>query len=73
LKKAYESPSIEKIVFNYRDQIVVASAGSQNNDVLGDNNPSGGEQFVQWVAPGLSIPGCTSDFACSSVFNSIGA
>lgn len=30
MKKAYETPSVEKIAFNYRDQVVAAS-GDENN------------------------------------------
>lgn len=28
MKKTYETPSVEKIAFKYRDQVVVASNGS---------------------------------------------
>lgn len=31
MKKIYETPSVEKIKFNYRDQVVVAS-GADDND-----------------------------------------
>ena len=33
MKQTYETPSVEKIQFNYRDQVVVASA--LNNNMLG--------------------------------------
>ncbi|MBR3763133.1 MAG: hypothetical protein IKK57_01105 [Clostridia bacterium] len=29
MKKTYETPSVEKIAFQYRDQVVVASGGHQ--------------------------------------------
>ena len=35
MKKFYETPSAEKIAFNYRDQIVAASGGSIQNDKYG--------------------------------------
>lgn len=37
MKKFYETPSAEKISFNYREQVVAASGGS-----TGDTTPSGG-------------------------------
>lgn len=33
MKQTYETPSAEKIQFNYRDQVVVASG--MNNNMLG--------------------------------------
>ena len=29
MKKSYETPSVEKIKFNYRDQVVAASGGDE--------------------------------------------
>lgn len=29
MKKVYEKPTVEKIAFNYRDQVVATSGGSQ--------------------------------------------
>ena len=35
MKKVYETPTVEKIAFNYRDQVVAASGGEGN--VTGGN------------------------------------
>ena len=31
MKKIYETPSVEKVAFQYRDQVVAASAGGYND------------------------------------------
>ena len=54
MKKTYEAPSVEKIAFMYRDQVVVASGG---------NNPSGSCTY-HWhndQQPGLDS-GCHIDW-----------
>lgn len=33
MKKTYETPSVEKIAFQYRDQVVAASGGQSCQDV----------------------------------------
>lgn len=42
MKKTYETPSVEKIAFQYRDQVVVASGGTTckpiYENVDGDGN-----------------------------------
>ena len=40
MKKAYEAPSIEKIAFNYRDQVVAASGGEMSGQNTGNNGSS---------------------------------
>ena len=47
MKKTYETPSVEKIAFQYRDQVVVAS-GCQSVWVnTGDNSCSNGDNRHQ--------------------------
>lgn len=58
MKKYYETPSVEKISFRYRDQVVVAS-GTQNGD---------GNTIGKWTNnPGTS--GCKWYFAEASGAN----
>ena len=45
MKMKYETPSAEKISFNYRDQIVAASAGGGGS--TGDTGGSTGTGIVQ--------------------------
>lgn len=69
MKKSYETPSVEKIKFNYRDQVVAASgtlnSGTSDQDI---DNPSTGEVIIGRIAEGLSINGC-SDFRCDSLMD----
>ena len=44
MKKLYEAPSVEKIAFNYRDQVVAAS---------GENESSAGTNTGSNSRPGL--------------------
>ena len=53
MKKVYEAPAVEKIAFQYRDQVVVASGNNQwvntgskgctdgNNTQVNENTPNG--------------------------------
>lgn len=67
MKKTYEAPSIEKIAFNYRDQVVAASGVfAGDNGVI--DRPSTGEQIATRVAQSMGIPGCES-ISCNSLFN----
>lgn len=53
MKKIYETPSVEKIKFNYRDQVVAASGDQEN--VTGSNGSqmilvtcgSGTDEFLE--------------------------
>ena len=52
MKKTYETPSVEKISFNYRDQVVAASGGSRSS---GSSRTDGSfcgrvEDFINQVA-----------------------
>ena len=38
MKKIYETPTVEKIRYNYRDQVVAASAGGSDDSSSGYNN-----------------------------------
>lgn len=55
MKKAYEAPSVEKIAFNYRDQVVAASG---NPAGLGDDSPTRGEQIIGRILEGLGQSWC---------------
>lgn len=47
MKKTYETPSVEKVVFQYRDQVVVASAGGcilTKNAQVGSDECYGGSE-----------------------------
>ena len=46
MKKTYETPSVEKIAFQYRDQVVVASGGHQAGceQVYSHSTPADGTQ-----------------------------
>ena len=35
MKKLYEAPTVEKIRFNYRDQVVAASGANEDQVLLG--------------------------------------
>lgn len=54
MKKTYETPSIEKIAFQYRDQVVAASGHQPNCEWKHvDTSPAGGtecenSELVQW-------------------------
>ena len=55
MKKTYEAPSVEKIAFMYRDQVVVASGGNAGSCTYHyDNNQPGvdGNCFKHWVSAG---------------------
>lgn len=52
MKKSYEAPSAEIIKFNYRDQVVAASGGS---DFLGENNSNNFDDQTPTVNPGGHI------------------
>ena len=45
MKMKYETPSAEKISFNYRDQVVAASGGEGGNG--GNSGNGGGNSWVQ--------------------------
>ena len=53
MKKQYETPSVDKINFNYRDQVVAASGdipGEVPGGVSGgNNNNSGGSGFIDVI------------------------
>ena len=67
MKKSYETPSVEKITFNYRDQVVAASGGVGSGGAGQDgNSPSAGEQFIGRIAEGLGFSTCKG-YECSSL------
>lgn len=70
MKKTYETPTVDKIAFRYRDQVVAASGTLNSGAPEWDgDNPSTGEVIIGRIAEGLGINGC-STFQCSSLMNS---
>ena len=52
MKKVYEAPSVEKIKFNYRDQVVAASAGDGTETTSNGYNSSACnaiDQIIGWL------------------------
>lgn len=49
MKKEYITPTAEKIRFNYRDQVVAASGGSQSAGGNGYSNETGCD-VLNWIA-----------------------
>ena len=65
MKKTYEAPSIEKIAFNYRDQVVAASGAlAGDNGVI--DTPSTGEQIISRLAESMGVSQC-SGYQCTSL------
>lgn len=52
MKKVYESPSVEKIAFRYRDQIVAASADNVNQENITGSNTRESSlcTTIDWIA-----------------------
>ena len=51
MKKSYETPSVEKIKFNYRDQVVAASGSTSIEPQTGETER---EFFRRLLADGIS-------------------
>ena len=66
MKKTYDAPSVEKIAFRYRDQVVAASGSDPI--AQGGNTPSVGEQILSRVLQGIGIDGC-ENYECTSLAN----
>ena len=66
MKKNYEAPSVEKIAFNYRDQVVVASGGKEIADLPFVDVASNGKQFVCRLLAGVGVDGCAV-YECQSL------
>lgn len=56
MKKVYAPPTVEKIAFRYRDQVVAASGSDPV--IQGDNTPSTGEQIIGRILEGLGVETC---------------
>lgn len=66
MKKVYETPTVEKISFRYRDQVVAAS-GVPGTDALDQGDaPSTGEQIIGRIAEDFGISGC-ANYECTSL------
>lgn len=55
MKKTYESPSVEKIAFQYRDQVVVASGGG-HTCIIKWTDQSGQENCTYTVTQNSESP-----------------
>ena len=67
MKKLYETPSVEKIAFRYRDQVVVASGEAGSGGAgQGGNSSSAGEQFIGRILEGIGVSTCKG-YECSSL------
>ena len=66
MKKHYDTPSVEKLAFRYRDQVVAASGGDPITQ--GGNTPSVGEQILSRIFQGIGIDGC-ENYECTSLAN----
>lgn len=62
MKKIYETPSVEKIKFNYRDQVVAASGGTNETQTTGDQWWSGctswediGKEVGKYLLEAISV------------------
>ena len=65
MKKVYETPTVDKIAFNYRDQVVAASGAlAGDNGVI--DTPSTGEQIISRIAEGLGWNICNG-YQCTSL------
>ena len=76
MKKQYETPSVDKINFNYRDQVVAASGdipGEVPGGVSGGNNGGNGDSGVLGAIGGF-ISGIADAFGrnCSGWVDSWG-
>lgn len=52
MNRTYEKPEADKISFNYRDQVVAASAGDKCVDrwiYIGDNSCTDGNQHLEHI------------------------
>lgn len=69
MKKTYETPTVEKISFRYRDQVVAAS-GMAGTDALDPGDaPSTGEQIIGRILEGLGVSIC-ENYECRVFANS---
>ena len=66
MKKTYEAPTVDKIAFNYRDQVVAASAGGEggnqsSNPTIGSmTSESWGQNGCKWyVAEAVGLGLCS--------------
>ena len=60
MKRPYEAPSVEKIAFRYRDQVVAASGGPVANSDTDVGNSAGdrANQVVDNLLNGAGISSC---------------
>ena len=66
MKKFYEAPTVEKISFRYRDQVVAASGVLGTGAPDQGNTPSTGEQIIGRIAEGFGVSTCKG-YECSSL------
>ena len=66
MKKTYETPTVEKISFRYRDQVVAASGTLNSGAPDQGNTPSTGEQIIGRILEGLGVSTCKG-YECSGL------
>lgn len=66
MKKLYEPPTVEKISFRYRDQVVAASGVQGTGAPDQGDTPSTGEQLIGRILEGLGVSTCKG-YECSSL------
>ena len=69
MKKTYETPTVDKIAFRYRDQVVAASGTLNSGAPDQGNTPSTGEQIIGRILEGLGASIC-ENYECRLVANS---
>ena len=69
MKKTYTSPTVEKIRFNYRDQVVAASGMlNSSGPEQPPENPTLGEQIKDYLFQAGGWSGCDA-YECRSLAN----
>lgn len=69
MKKVYEAPTVEKISFRYRDQVVAASGTLNSGAPDQGDAPSTGEQIIGRILEGLGASIC-ENYECRVFANS---
>lgn len=64
MKKTYAHPTVEKIAFRYRDQVVAASGVPGTGALDRGDAPSTGEQIIGRILEGIGVSTCKG-YECS--------
>ena len=68
MKRPYETPTVDKIAFRYRDQVVAASGVPVTGALDQGNTPSTGEQIIGRILEGLGASSC-KNYECTLFAN----